>query len=278
MSERYPVSEMRKAAVATMLGLAIAATGAAPASASQLDRASARALIHDATTYARVSVSRRLKLRAAVRGFIDHIASSCPSALADAPPPIIEHAAGASPWHGGGEGTPAQQATSRTFLTATIGELKVAGFAPIRAPALALANELTHLRWTQPGVARALGDLGRSIIATMTLRPPNLCADARASAVIAFSDAPREATQFAVAVSETSRGCTLTALASDLGELTSVVRPFLAHSDLPAVGRFRRLWARAAPLLQIRQASVRRLLQAVYRPHPEKARTGRALS
>jgi hypothetical protein len=235
-----------------------------------VDRASARAFVVDATRYVRALVSHRLQVSTAARRFVERLESSCPGALAQAPPPIIEHVKGAPPWHGGGEGTPQQQMTSQTFLTLALGELRVIGYAPIRAPALAFANELLHLPWADPVIARALGDLGQSILATLTLRPPDLCADARASQATGFAAAPPEATQFADAcrsAARVSKGRNLAELASNLAELAGMVRPFLSRSDLPALAHFQRLWSRAKPLVEISGRVVGRLMQAVFAPH-----------
>jgi hypothetical protein len=258
---------MRKALLVAILGAAIAGS-AAPAPASQIDRASAHAFVSDAERYVRASLSHRLELEAAARRFVEHLRASCPGLLARAPPPILEHVAGVPPWHGGGEGTEAQETTSRTFLTMTLGELRVVGYAPIRAPALAFVDELMRLRWTSRVIARSLSNLSHSILTTITLIPPDLCADARASLSIGFASAPAEATQFVNALRSTtlSNGRNLTALASNLGELANSVRPFLARRDLPALAHFRRLWSRAGPLLQIRGALVHRLLATVYAP------------
>src|SRR5439155_17392847 len=140
---------MRGAVVCALLGLALSGTiaGGARASADRVDRASARAFLADSTTFLRVSAARRVELTRAVRTFITRLESSCPGSLAHAPPPIAEHAQGAPPSRGGREGTPAQRSTSQTFLTMALGELELSAYAPMRAPALAFARELTRLRW-----------------------------------------------------------------------------------------------------------------------------------
>jgi hypothetical protein len=133
-----------------VLSAAIVAVGGAPASASQVDRTSARRFLGDATRYVDVSVSHHSQRETAVRRFIEHIRSSCPSALANAPAPIVEHALGAPPSREGMEGTPAQRSTSQTFLTMALGELQIAHTAPIRGPALGFATRLAYQRWTNP--------------------------------------------------------------------------------------------------------------------------------
>ena len=253
---------MRRAVVCAMLGVAMVGATPAEVSASRVDRASARTFLVDATAYVRISVRHHLQLKTAVRAFIEHLESSCPGSLAHAPPPIVEHALGAPPSKAGMEGTPAQRTTSQTFLTMALGELKVVGYAPIRAPALAFANELPHLHWTKPLIAHTLADFGHSILATLALRPPDFCIDARASAAIGYAASPPEATQFADAF----RAATLVGKGRSLPELANIVRPFLAHDD-NTLARFRRLWSRAEPLLQINDATVFRLLRAVFAPH-----------
>jgi hypothetical protein len=48
-----------------------------------------------------------------------------------------------------------------------------------------------------------------------------------------------------------------------------MTRPLLAHSDRNILARFRRLWTRAEPLLQISDATQLRLLRAVFaQPRP----------
>jgi len=258
---------MRTAVVCAILGVAIAGASAAPASASRVDRASARTFLADATTYVRISVSRRLRLETAVHGFIEHLESFCPGALGHAPAPIVEHAVGAPPPKAATEGTPAQRSTSRIFLTMALGELRVVGYAPIRAPALAFANELTHLHWTKPVIAYTVANFSQSILATLALSPPDFCADARASAAIGFAAAPAEATQFAEA---SSAATTLANKGRSLIEIANMVRPFLAKRGLNTLARFRRLWTHAKSLLQISDATVFRLERTVFRPHPER--------
>lgn len=253
---------MGRAAVWATLGIAIAATSANEASAGRVDRVSARTFLADATAYLRISVAHHLEQKSAVQTFIDHLESSCPGSLAHAPVPIIERAVGMPPPKAGLEGTPAQRTTSQTFLTMALGELKVFGYGPIRAPALTFANELTHLHWTKPSITRTLADSGRSIMATLALSPPDFCADARASAAIGFASAPPEATQFAAAFRAAAR-----LNGRNLGELAGKVQPYLAKSDLGTLERFRQLWSRAEPLLQIRDATVFRLLRAVFAAH-----------
>jgi hypothetical protein len=256
---------MRKGVVGPMLSVAILGVSAAPVSAAEVDRASARTFLADATTYVHISVSRHTQLRTAARGFIEHLESSCPGSLAHAPAPIVETVAvGAPSLPKGSEGTPAQRATSRTFLTMALGEILVGGYAPIRAPALAFANELTHLRWTRPAIARTLADFSQSLRATLALNPPDFCVDARASAASGFAAAPGEATRFA----EAFRAATLVNKGHSLNELAEEVRPSLAHRDLNTLVRFRRLSSRAKPLLQTSDATVLRLLRAVFHePH-----------
>jgi hypothetical protein len=249
---------MRRAVVCAMAG-----SSGPQASASPVDRASARTFLADAITYVSSAVSHHLQLKTAVRTFIDHLNSSCPSALAHAPAPIVEHAEGAPPAKGAREGTSAQRTTSQTFLTMALGELRVVGYAPIRAPAVAFANELTRLRWTNAVVASALADFSRSMLATLALRPPDFCADARASAAIGFAAAPPEATQFA----EAFRAATLVNKGHSLIELVNIVRPFLANRDVNSLARFRRRWSRAEPLFQANDATVFRLLRTVFEPH-----------
>jgi hypothetical protein len=253
---------MRKAVVCAILSVAIAGASPPPATANRVDRASARRFLADATTYVRISASHRLQLKTAVRTFIEGLESFCPGALAHAPPPIVEHVLGGPPPKGS-EGTPAQRTTSQTFLTMALGELRVVGYAPIRAPALAFASELTHLHWTRPAIANTLADLSQSILATLALSPPDFCADALASAAIGFAAAPSETTQFADAF----RAATLVNKGRSLTEIADMVRPFLAKSDRNTLARFRRLWSRDEPLLQISDATVFRLLRTVFQAH-----------
>jgi hypothetical protein len=255
---------VRKALVCVILGATTAGAGAARVRAGRIDRASAHALLADATAYVRVSMSHRVRLRTAARTFIEHVESSCPGALANAPPAIVEHGDGGPPPKGS-EATPAQRTTSQTFLTLALGELRVVTYAPIRRSALAFANELAHLRWTKSAAASAVADFSRSIIATLALSPPDLCADARGSASMGFAAAPPEATQFVQAF----RAATLLSKGRSLIELANMTRPFLAHSDRNILARFGRLWTRAEPLLRIGDATQRRLLRAVFaQPRP----------
>jgi hypothetical protein len=246
--------------VGAVLSAAIVAAGAAPASASRVDRTSAHMLLADATTYVHTSVSQHLQLEKAVRRFIEHLHSSCPSVLAHAPPPVVEHALGAPPSNEGTEGTPAQRTTSQTFLTMALGELQIVHSAPIRGPALRFATKLARQRWTNPSIAHAVADFGQSLLAILALSPPDFCADARASAATGFALAPPEATQFAGAFRAATGG-------RSLAELANMMRPFLAGSDLKTLARFQRLWSHAEPLLRINDATVRRLLRTVFHPH-----------
>jgi hypothetical protein len=226
-----------------------------------VDRASARALLADATTYVRISVSHHLQLQAAARRFIAHLRSACPSSLANAPPAIVEHALGAPPSKAAMEGTPAQRTISQTFLTMALGELQIVRYAPIRAPALRFATQLANLRWTNSDIAAAVAEFGRSLLATVTLSAPDFCADARASAATGFASAPPDATHFTEAFRMRVND------RRSLNELASMMRPLLAHSDLEALSRFQRLWLHAGPLVALSDATIFRLLRTVFEPH-----------
>jgi hypothetical protein len=251
---------MRRAAACASLVIALAGASSPATNASQGDRASARTFLADATAYVRSSIAHRRQLKAAVRRFIEHLESSCPGSLASAPPPLVEHVQGKPPWPGRRGWTTSQRDTSRTFLTMAVGELQVAAYAPIRAPALAFANELTHLHWTSRRMASTLADFGQSTVATLALSAPDLCVDARASAAIGFAAAPAEATQFVHAFREATHADK----EGSLIELANMMRPVLARSDLYALARFRRLWSRAEPPLQISGATLSRLMRAVF--------------
>ena len=246
--------------VGAVLSAAIVGAGGPPASASDVDRTSARRFLADATRYLQVSVSHHSQLEAAVRRFIEHIRSSCPSVLANAPAPIVEHALGAPPSKEGMEGTPAQRSTSQTFLTMALGELQIAHAAPIRGPALGFATRLVRQRWTNPAIARAVADYGHSLLAILALSPPDFCAEARASAATGFAFAAPEATQFAGAFRAAKQG-------RSLAELANLMRPFLSPGEVKTLARFQGLWSHTEPLLRISDATVRRLLRAVFQPH-----------
>ena len=249
--------------VCVLIGLMAVGPRAAPASGKGLDQRSARTFLIDATNDLRGIMMHRQQVKAAIGRFIEHLESSCPGVLAAAPPAIVEHVEGAPPWKEEVDVTPAQRATSQTFLAMALGELKVAGFAPIRVLSLAFANELAHLRWTRQRVAQALSGLRQSIIATSALDLPDLCVDARASAAIGFVAAPPEAMLFVDAF----RAAALVSNGRDLSDLTALVLPALARRDLGLLTRFRRLWARAAPVSTVSDASAFRLVRAVFTPH-----------
>jgi hypothetical protein len=247
-------------AACTLLVAVVMAGGSLPARASSLDAASARRFLADATTYLRSSEAHRKQIKAAVLRLIEHLESSCPGSLAHAPPPIIEHAAGMPPWHGGGEGTPAQEATSRSFLTLVLGELKLAAYDPIRSAAIRFSNDLIHLRWATPLIAHTLADVAHSILAELALSSPDLCADAGESATSGFTVVPADVARFV----ERYQAAMLPHSRRNLLELAKLVRPALTVRDLGLFARFRRLWLRQEPRLQISDATTFRLLAAVF--------------
>jgi hypothetical protein len=257
------LAEVQVRLVGAILGAAIGAASTASASASSVDRVSADKFLAEATTYVRVSLSRHSQLNAAANRFIEHLRLSCPSSLGSAPSPIAEHALGRPPSKEGMEGTPAQRATSQAFLTMALGELQVAHYVPIRAPALRFATELSRLRWTNPAIENAVTDSAQSLVATLALRPPDFCADARASAATGFALAPPEATQFVSGF----RAATLVNEGRSLPELADMMRPVLPPSGLKELARFQRLWLRGKPLVQVSDATVSRLLRVVFQPH-----------
>jgi hypothetical protein len=257
------LGEMRQALVGATVSAAIALAAAPPASARGTDRASARAFLAHAATFLRIAVSRDSQLKTAARQFIEHLRASCPNALASAPPAIVEHGLRQPPSKEGMEGTPAQRATSQAFLTMAIGELRIAHDAPIRAPALGFASEIAHLRWTQPAVARAVAGYGRGLLATLALKPPDFCADARASATAGFAVAPPEAVRFVKAYNAARQLST----GRSLGELATIMQPLLTDHELETLAEFQRRWVHAKPLLEISDATVRYLLRIVYQSH-----------
>jgi hypothetical protein len=163
-----------------ILVVGIVTASAATAAATSQDAASTRAFIKSETSFVTAFVTRHASEEAVADALVNHISVSCPGALAADPQ----------------DGDRAQQHTYGGFQMEASAELALAEFAPLRTAAARSIREDERLRWSDPAIDRAIAGEVRRARVTLALKPPDLCAEAKASAATRFTKLPSASTRF----------------------------------------------------------------------------------
>ena len=146
-------------------GVATAAPTAAPTVARQ-DTASTKAFIASAERYDVLEAKRIPAINALQNAYLAHVSSACPDALAGAP----------------ALGSSLQRVALLKFRTEAGAALEIAALQPVRAVTNQIAAVQERLRFSDPFVQFEVGFYASATPAYLALRPPDLCADARALA------------------------------------------------------------------------------------------------
>jgi len=155
------------------LGLtAVIVSGAAVAApiVTHQDTASTKAFIASAERYDVLEAKRIPAINARQAAYVAQVSSGCPDALAGAPT----------------LGSSAQRVGLLEFRTEAGAALEIDALQPVRAVTDRIAELQERLRFSDPAVQFEVGFYASATPAYLALRPPDLCADARALAASGF--------------------------------------------------------------------------------------------
>jgi hypothetical protein len=193
----------------------------APAAAASLDARSSGRFLAATNKLLTAAIGKSRSEAGAVNALIAHVASSCPGAL----PADLQN------------GTAAQRRTLTSLISEADFELVLAEVAPLRAMSVTWVRALGRLHWSEPAINRSMATEVRKDKVALTLRHPDLCTDAKASAVGGFTTLPPDAARF----------LKLAALANDppaVIDLAEMVKPFITGDETRAFKQLRSLDAR----------------------------------
>ena len=202
---------------------ALVALAAPLANASTMDVASTHAFIVAAVRDTRAVVARYGRERASMNAAIEHVAATCPAVLSRAAQ----------------YGTAAQQDSWGQLVQEASFDLILAQIAPIRGVVTVSTRTLARLHWTAPPINRAVATFVRESRATLALRAPDLCEDARASAAAGFSSVPASTTAFL-----RSARVAVPDMAPTGGDLIRMMHAYLTPGDRRAIRQLDGLDAR----------------------------------
>jgi hypothetical protein len=159
--------------------IAVGAAAAAPRVTKQ-DTASTEAFIGSSERYDLLEAKRIPAITAREATFVTQASSGCPAALAGAPV----------------KGTIDQQVGMLGFSIELGAALEIDALQPIRPLTQRIAASQGRLRFSDPVVQFEVGYYGSATPAYLALRPPDLCADARALAASGFTKLTPAGDQF----------------------------------------------------------------------------------
>jgi hypothetical protein len=146
------------------------AATATPTVARQ-DTASTEAFIASAERYDVLEARRIPAINALQNAYLAHVSSACPRALAGAP----------------ALGSSAQRVALIEFRAEAGAALEIDALQPIRGITHRIAELQERLRFSDPALQFEVGFYASATPAYLALRPPDLCADARALAASDFT-------------------------------------------------------------------------------------------
>jgi hypothetical protein len=135
------------------------------------DTASTKAFIASSERYVRLQAKQIPAINALQAAYVAQVSSNCPDALAGAP----------------AFGNSRQRLGLLKFRTEVGAALAIDALAPVRALTDRIAVIQERLRFSNPAVQFAVGFFASATPAYLALRPPDLCADARALAASNFT-------------------------------------------------------------------------------------------
>jgi hypothetical protein len=148
-------------------------SGAAAAvpTVTRQDTASTRAFIASAERYDVLEARRIPAINAVENAYLAQVTSGCPNALAGAP----------------ALGSSSQRVGLLKFRTEAGAALEIEALQPVRAVTDRIAAVQERLRFSDPFVQFEVGFYASATPAYLALRPPDLCADARALAASGYT-------------------------------------------------------------------------------------------
>lgn len=204
-----------------ILASVVAGVTAAPAAAASLDVRTTGRYLADTNKLLTAAVEKSGREEGAANAVIAQVASSCPGAL----PADLQN------------GTAAQRRTLTSLISEADFELVLAELAPLRAISVTWVRALRRLHWSEAAINRSMATAVRKDKDALALEPPDLCTDAKASAVGGFTTLPRDAARF----------LKLAAIANDppsVTDLAEMMKPFVSGDETRAFKKLRSLDAR----------------------------------
>jgi hypothetical protein len=156
------------AAVTLAFGVASASAATAPA---QRDAASTKAFIASAERLDAGEIKRIPAITAREAAFVAHVSSACPTVLAGTPT----------------HGDAAQQLALTKFASELGAALEIDALQPVRSLIARIGTLQARLRFSDPVLQWEVGIDASATPAYLAIRPPDMCADARALAASQFT-------------------------------------------------------------------------------------------
>lgn len=163
----------RRRTIAGVVG-AVALALPATALASSLDTASTTKFVAASSQVVSAALAKQSQEKAAANALISHVESTCPGAV----PANLAN------------GTEAQRHTWQAFSGEAVAEFALALTGPIRSAEQRAVRAIAPLRWTSATVNKEVAAFVQQGRATLALHPPDICAQARASAASGFAVVP----------------------------------------------------------------------------------------
>jgi hypothetical protein len=204
------------------LGVAAGVAVAAPTGTRQ-DTASTKAFIASAERYDVGEIKRIPAITAREAAFVARVSTACPAVLAGAPK----------------LGTPAQGLGLTAFRTELGAALEIDALQPVRGLTQRIGTLQERLRFSDPVLQWEVGVDASATPVYLAIRPPDLCADARALAASQFTKLTPAGDRFVQAVSA------VVFVASAPAE--ALLREMRAYAPAPVAAALKRL-----PVLQHR--------------------------
>jgi hypothetical protein len=161
-----------------MIAVSVAWPGVA--AATPVDAASTSAFIAAETRVETRAIALYGREKASADALVEHVRATCPGVI----PGQVR------------SGTVAQRRVWVALLTEGSYELALAWVQPLRLTLEIGVAQVSRLHWTEPALNRAVKASVREARATLSLRPPDLCADARLARASGFEAIPRRTTTF----------------------------------------------------------------------------------
>lgn len=208
----------RRVALVCALSAALGAAGGgvAQAAAGSGDRAATESFLRATQRLLNNEIARVPLMKRGLKKFVDHVASTCPDALAALP---------AQP--------SAKQADVGSTLVGEAGlDSVLAAFAPLSRPERRYEQAVSRLHWQRRSITHSVITEARDAVALAKVSPSDLCADIRAAAGTGFTQMPSGTRKFVHTVGPLANGPSAT-----LAGILKRMRPSMTAADQRAAAR-----------------------------------------
>lgn len=204
------------------------------AAATPDNSASSSAFIAAVTRIETRAVALHGREQASAEALVEHVRATCPGVLPSRAQSV----------------TAAQLRVLRAFVSEAGYELSLAWVRPLRSAVRLDVSRMSRLHWTDKALNQGVHDLLRTFRATLSLRPPDLCSEAKLASASDFEAIPPRTKAFLHNAS-----LALPDSAPSVVDLANRMKGYLPSSDSGALMHLERLYARgsrlAAPLLKV---------------------------